>query len=459
MTSFPNDLTRQTAESTLPSLATARLSVPRLAVRVVPPGTGTPATDHLVEGEKLRIGSHPSNDLVLGDRHVSRFHCTLTRSANRWRVQDNGSLNGTRLGGVMIRDADLSLPESTLQLGESTLVLRAVESIHESVVSLSQNFGTIVGATSPMQRLFDLLRRIAPSSADILIEGESGTGKELVASEIVAHSPRSEGPLVVVDCGAISPHLIESELFGHAKGAFTGATRDRAGAFESADGGTIFLDEIGELPLEMQPKLLRVLAQREVRRVGCERVRPIDVRVVAATNRSLEREVNAGRFREDLYYRLSVVTLNVPPLRERIDDLALLVDLFLTQLGAMDQRDTLEAQLPVMRRYAWPGNVRELRNFVERTVVLGPDTGPLERRAGMPANAPGIESKHFDGSLPFGEAKRAVLQDFERRYLTALIKLANGNVSQASRMAKLDRMHLHKLLQHYELRTRPGDEA
>jgi transcriptional regulator with GAF, ATPase, and Fis domain len=279
---------------------------------------------------------------------------------------------------------------------------------------------------------------------------------------VVRLGGRADKPLIIVDCGAVSPQLIESELFGHLRGSFTGATRDRAGAFEAADGGTVFLDEVGELPLDMQPKLLRALANREVRRIGENRVRKVDVRVVAATNRQLEREVNSGRFREDLYYRLSVLTVRVPPLRERLDDLQLLVQHFLAERDAVDKAGLFTPEvLAEMARYDWPGNVRELRNYVERKVVLehhvealGSGPPAPETRSDAP-RAPRGDQSAAPGTvdLPFKEAKDQVIADFERGYLTELLRWAGGNVSKASRKAQLDRMHLHRLFQRYGLRS------
>jgi transcriptional regulator with GAF, ATPase, and Fis domain len=326
----------------------------------------------------------------------------------------------------------------------------------------------------PMRRLFELIQRVARSASDVLVEGESGTGKELIATEIVRLSGRAAKPLVIVDCGAVSPQLMESELFGHARGSFTGATRDREGAFESADGGTVFLDEIGELPLDMQPKLLRALAQREVRRVGENRVRKVDVRVIAATNRQLEREVNSGRFREDLYYRLSVLTVRVPPLRERIADIPLLVEHFLSERDASDKASLFTPEVyEEMHRYDWPGNVRELRNYVERRVVLEHHVGALGASTRLAEGEPHADAartpaagdarssetpappRAIDVKLPFKEAKDQVIADFERAYLAELLRWAGGNVSKAARKAQVDRMHLHRLFQRYGLRS-PG---
>ncbi|MEZ4300072.1 MAG: sigma-54 dependent transcriptional regulator, partial [Polyangiaceae bacterium] len=310
------------------------------------------------------------------------------------------------------------------------------------------------------------LQRVARTDATVLIEGESGTGKELITAEIVRRGPRAGKPFIVVDCGSIAASVIESELFGHARGAFTGAERQRVGAFEAADGGTVFLDEIGELPIEMQPKLLRVLETGEVRRMGENQLRKVDVRVVAATNRYLEREVNQGRFREDLFFRLSVVTVRVPPLRERKADIPLLVDAFLASLDAIDKRHLFTPEvLEAMGRHDWPGNVRELRNFVERRVVFdtsglldGDGVSPSGRSvepssSSSPAGAQsGAAVAAIDIEKPFRSAKDEIIEGFERGYLTELLAWAEGNVSRAARKAKIDRMYLHRLLQHYGLR-------
>lgn len=310
-----------------------------------------------------------------------------------------------------------------------------------------------------MRRLFALVERVAASDSNVLIEGESGTGKELVASEIVRAGSRAKKPFVIVDCSAISPNLIESELFGHTRGAFTGADRDRVGAFEAAQGGTVFLDEIGEMPLEMQPKLLRALEAREIRRIGEASTRKVDVRVIAATNRRLEREVNQGRFREDLYFRLSVVTLRVPPLRERIEDLPLLVRNFLEVLGANESAHLFTKDvLDDLARHEWPGNVRELRNFVERTVVLQTTTptysdAPFGNRSpSQPPRGENAAPPAVDLAVSFREAKERTIAEFERRYIGSLLDWSDGNISRAARKAQMDRMNLYRLIQRYGLR-------
>jgi transcriptional regulator with GAF, ATPase, and Fis domain len=442
---------------TTPQFSSGPVMIPRIELCVE--REAGKATDRVVvlEGELFRIGSHASNELVIGDPMVSRFHCQIARGAGGFRVLDTGSLNGTRVGSVRVRDADLPLPECRIELGESMVRVRELGPTTAADVPVAPSFGSMYGASLGMRRLFEMLKRVAKTDANVLIEGESGTGKELIATEIVRRSPRANKPLVIVDCGAISPNLIESELFGHVRGAYTGAERNRIGAFEAADGGTVFLDEIGELPLDMQPKLLRAIASRDIRRMGENQSRKIDVRVVAATNRRLEREVNLGRFREDLYYRLSVVTVRVLPLRERIEDIPLLVNSFLSALEATEKAHLFTTDvLSEMARYDWPGNVRELRNYVERRVVLEAEAPSFRDEEGdsapPPPDKPTLGASAVDIEVPFKTAKDGMIDQFERAYLSALLVWSDGNVSRAARKAQLDRMYLHRLLQRHGLR-------
>jgi DNA-binding NtrC family response regulator len=439
------------------SVATVRqlidtVAIPRLSLTVDREAGKATSRTVFFDGECCRVGTHTSNDLVVQDPAVSRFHCRLVREEGAWRVRDWGSLNGTRLESVRIRDADLP-PDAMLSIGDSGIRVRAVDPAEQAVVPMIPAFGQLAGTSVPMRKLFALLEKIGPSDINVLIEGESGTGKELVANEIVQRSPRAEKPFVVVDCGAISPSLVESELFGHLRGSFTGADRDRVGAFEAADGGTVFLDEVGELPVELQPKLLRAIEAREIRRVGETRPRKMNVRIVSATNRDLEREVNRGGFREDLYFRLAVMNVRVPPLRERLEDLVILVRVFLQALGVPDQeRLFTPGVLAEMARHDWPGNVRELRNYVERSVVLQ-KAGPAMRRAASPAaGAVGAAAPSVDIGVPFKIAKDGAIDTFERGYLTALLEAAGNNMSKAARMAGMDRMYLHRLVQKHGLR-------
>jgi transcriptional regulator with GAF, ATPase, and Fis domain len=322
------------------------------------------------------------------------------------------------------------------------------------------SFGTLTGTGRAMRKLFALLEKVAASEINCFIHGESGTGKELVATEIVQRGIRADRPFVVVDCGAISPTLVESELFGHVRGAFTGADRERVGAFEAADGGTVFLDEIGELPLEVQPKLLRALEQREIRRVGETRSRKVNVRVISATNRDLEREVNKGSFRGDLYFRIAVITVRVPPLRERPEDIPHLIRSFLAQLGAESSEALFGPEVQAeLSKHEWPGNVRELRNYVERSVVLQtarlsltpPTAG--QGTGGMPTPT------SVDVGVPYKVAKEALVDQFERAYVRAVIAACNGNMTKAARMAGIDRMYLHRLVQKHGSRDAVSSAA
>jgi DNA-binding NtrC family response regulator len=434
------------------------VAVPRLSLTVEREGGIATQRGLVHDGDLCKIGSHASNDIVLRDPMVSRFHCRLVREDGMWRLRDSGSMNGTRLDGVRVRDADL-VEGGVLTIGDSTVRVRAGAPQKEDLVPMLPSFGALVGTSLPMRRLFALLDKIAQSDINVLIEGESGTGKELVATEIMQRSMRADKPFVVVDCGAISPNLVESELFGHVRGAFTGADRDRMGAFEAADGGTVFLDEIGELPLELQPKLLRALEAREIRRVGETRPRRVNVRVISATNRDLEREVNKSRFREDLYFRLAVVGVRVPPLRERLDDMLILVRTFLQQLGVPEEeRLFANTVLSEMTKHDWPGNVRELRNYVERSVVLQSASPALRRGAGGPASGQG-PINGIDLSVPFRIAKDGVIDSFERSYLSQLLEAAGGNMSKAARMAGMDRMYLHRLVQKHGLRGGRGQSS
>jgi transcriptional regulator with GAF, ATPase, and Fis domain len=445
--------------------ARVEIELPRLFIEVERECGRAAPRNYVHDGEICRIGSAVSNDLVLDDPTISRFHCSIQREGGAWRIVDTGSTNGTRVDGVRILSAELE-GNAALAIGDSLLRVRPDRGESASLPVVS-GFGSIIGASATMARLFATLERIAASDIDVLIHGESGTGKELVATEIVQRSPRAQGPLVVVDCGSISPTLVESELFGHVRGAFTGADRDREGAFEAADGGTVFLDEIGELPLELQPKLLRALEQREVRRVGTSRTRRIDVRVIAATHRELEREVNRGRFRDDLFYRLAKVSVRVPPLRDRLEDLGSLVDAFLVAFGRRDGgRLFSPAVLEQMKQHDWPGNVRELRNYVERSIVLDDAPPPALARTTASGTLPVYRledgeakaaenaepSPDIDRSIPFRLAKERAIEKFERAYIGPLLEECEGNMSKAARTARMDRMYLHQLAQKYGFR-------
>jgi DNA-binding NtrC family response regulator len=297
-----------------------------------------------------------------------------------------------------------------------------------------------------MRELFAQLERIASTDATVLLTGETGTGKELVAEALVASSGRADGPLEIVDCGALTPTLVESALFGHEKGAFTGASASTPGAFERAHKGTVLLDEIGELPLELQPKLLRVLEAREVQRVGGSTRKKIDIRVLAATHRALEEQVNRGTFRADLYYRLSVLTMRLPPLRDRLEDIPLLAEHFLTQIPGSKVEMLTDELLARLAEHTWPGNVRELRNAVER-LAFGGDPLSASTVEATPTSSGGA----IDLSTPFRLQKERLIRDFERSYAEALLKFSPNNIAKAARKAGLDRMAVVKLLARHGL--------
>jgi len=435
----------------LRTLKSERFLVPRLLLTVQ--REHGKDSDQVVnfEGDLCRIGTHSSNDLVLTDPSVSRFHCKLQRCAEGWRIVDTSSLNGTFIGGLRVRDADV--PDGTvLALGDSKVRVRSAASASEAPIATEASFGSMLGSSVAMRKLFAVLAKVAASDINVLIDGESGTGKELVATEIVQRGTRADGPFGIVDCSAISPNLVESELFGHVRGAFTGADRDRIGAFEAADGGTVFLDEVGELPIALQPKLLRALEAREIRRLGESKPRRVNVRVLSATNRDLEREVNKGRFREDLYFRLAVFSVRVPPLRERLEDVPVLVRGFLKLLGVPEAEALFSDKvLAEMQRHDWPGNVRELRNYVERTVVL--ERAPPASRQRIPSIPDGKAPEAPDLRVPFKLAKDAVVDNFERTYISALLEATGGNMSRAAREAGMDRMYLHRLVQKHGFRS------
>jgi DNA-binding NtrC family response regulator len=309
-----------------------------------------------------------------------------------------------------------------------------------------------------MRAVFHALERAAAGDATVLLRGETGTGKELAAEAIHRVNHRRDGPMIVVDCGALPAQLLESELFGHEKGAFTGADTRRSGAFEEASGGTIFLDEIGELALELQPKLLRALERREIRRLGSNTLLPVDVRIVAATNRNLRGEVNTGRFRADLFFRLAVIEVVLPPLRERTEDIPLLVERFLAEMGVLDRPEAAHLStrdfLAALARHDWPGNARELRNYLHRCLALEEEPA-LDGTRDLVATRPGGEPSAgpvVDVRVPLRQARAAWQSELERQYLAELLRACGGNATKAARQAGLDRVHFYRLLWKYGLR-------
>jgi len=369
------------------------------------------------------------------------------RSEGGVHLRDVGSTNGTFLAGHRVDSAWLK-PGSTLRLGATHLRFdQLTEEVREPLAE-SDRCGRMLGSSVAMRRIFALVPRLAVSSATILLEAETGTGKTLLAEAIHRAGDRAKQRFVVVDCGAIPPTLIESELFGHERGAFTGATQTRIGAFEAAAGGTILLDEVGELPLEMQPKILRVLEDRTVKRVGTIEELPIDVRVIAATNRDLRLAVNRGAFRADLFYRLNTVRLRLPPLRERREDIPFLIEHFYQQFTGSSDPAPPE-MVSTFLSHEWPGNIRELRGAVERAVLMG------DLELWNEVNEPTVEPAPdvFDPHLSFRAAKDRAVGRWERWYVRELYARAGNNLSKAARAARMDRAYLRDLLRRHHARV------
>ncbi len=405
------------------------------------------------DSERCSVGQDALNPLVLTDPTVSRFHCEVAIDEAGVRVKDLSSLNGVVVDGVQVVEAFVR-SGSTIRLGSTLLRFEFLKDTQTLELTQADAFGGIRGKSQAMRKVFSLLEKAARTQATVLFEGETGTGKSRAARALHSESSRRDGPFLVVDCASLPSAVLESELFGHEKGAFTGAQSRRPGVFEEASGGTVFLDEIGELPIEFQPKLLHVLENREVRPVGANRYLPVDVRVLTATHRDLRAEVNAGRFRSDLYYRLAVVRVRLPSLREHLEDLPVIAEELLKTMDASPaNRARLLAPdfLERLGRQGWPGNVRELRNALERALVFEDDT-----------NAEG-ESNHElkDEPAPSGqyaEARRRALDAFERKYLQALLD-THGSVTEAAAVANLDRVYFHRLMRKHGVTRPSGGDA
>jgi len=393
-----------------------------------------------VKGGIARIGTAEGSDLRLTDRTASRVHCELKVQRAGILVRDQGSTNGTFAEGIRVIEAEVP-PGATLRIGGSSVRIEVSDEPAFVDVSQHEQFGELVGTSVEMRRLYAMLERVAATDTTVLVQGETGTGKDVVARAIHGASRRAQGPFVPIDCGAVPESLFESELFGHVRGSFSGAVNDRKGVFEEADGGTLFLDEIGELPLAMQAKLLRAIETRSVRRIGSNAAKPVDVRIVAATNRPLARAVNEGVFREDLYYRLAVVEVGLPPLRSRRDDIPLLAKHFYVALGG--QGELSQAFLASLAQRSFPGNVRELKNSVERAMLLGTiaPSAPVRVAAPIPAGLEDLAPLH----LPLKEARERWTESFEQVYVRAVLKRTQGNVTHAAELAGVSRRFLQRL--------------
>ena len=415
-------------------------------------------------GRACRIGEHDAVagtdrgcDLALSDDRVSGRHVTIRAVESRFVVRDLGSTNGSWYEGSRI--TELTVPAgSTLLIGKTALRIEPEAQPLDLPPSQARRFGELVGESLAIREVFAVLERVAASDATLLVEGETGTGKELVARAVHEASARRRGPFVAVDCGALPEGLLESELFGHVRGAFTGAANARAGTIRRAHGGTLFLDELGRISPTVQARLLRVLEERVVRPLGGDAETEVDVRVIAASRDDLDAEVAAGRFRPDLLYRLAVVRVVLPPLRSRREDLPVLVRELVRRRGFVDEVPA-GAGLDRLLAHAWPGNVRELRNVLDRAIALAPGAqrfAELAIRVEVSTAAAG-EGLAIRSDLPYAEAKAAVLHELERRYLQDVLARTAGNLSAASRESGIDRKHLRTLARKHGLVDGPDD--
>lgn len=409
---------------------------------------------------RVTIGSSPDNHFVVDDPAVSRVHAVLEAEDEGYLLRDRESKNGTFVQGLRAHEVYID-DGTTIRVGKTTLRFSTTDEDVEVQLSGREQFGELIGRSRAMREVFSLLERVAPTDATVLVKGESGTGKELVARSLHdQHPERRENSFNVFDCSAVAENLMESALFGHVEGAFTGATGEREGAFQAADGGTLFIDELGKLSPDLQPKLLRVLENQEVKPVGSNETTEVDVRVVAATNQNLQQKMEDGTFREDLYFRLAVVNIDLPPLRERPEDIPLLVEHFLEEANEKSPGDEIGvsyATMEKLKRQPWPGNVRELRNFVERAVLLAQgdslETKFLDVEAPVEPEpdaaeegASSMAEMAIREGLPFKDAKNRLVEEFERTYWRTLLQKTEGNVSEAARRADVHRKSVEYIL-------------
>jgi DNA-binding NtrC family response regulator len=413
----------------------------------------------VVEKERVTIGRSSISDLSISDSSVSGLHCELLTGPSGHLLRDLGSTNGIFMLGHRVREVFLR-PGSEFQVGNNLLRFESLNTMVKIPLSANNHFGQALGSSIKMREIFALLERVSTSDLAVLLRGETGTGKELLAAGIHMYSFRKNRPFIVLDCAATPADLIESTLFGHEKGAFTGAEQTRRGVFEQANGGTLFIDEVAELSLALQPKLLRVLEQQEVQRVGGISSRKVDVRIIAATHRDLCTLVDQGLFREDLFYRLSVVEVNIPPLRERPEDIPLLCEHLLEQGAKLRETPGRQActdldddAMVLLQSHSWPGNVRELANVLERAQQLseGDIIGSRDLQLDPAGQSSGADWT-VDWRAPYKEAKAVLLSQFERRYLIGLMDECDGNLSLASRKAGLARHHVRNLCRKYLIR-------
>ena len=411
-------------------------------VLTVQEGPGPGATFAVKEAGRVLLGQSDACTLRLSDPTVSRRHAALELTPRGLRVTDLQSRNGTRVNGLTVMEALLEGGEQ-LRVGDTVLKVDTAGVKPGTPTLVLGGFGKLLGQSIPMRRLYPGLERLAQSDVPVTIEGETGTGKEMLAESLHEKGPRAKLPFVVFDCAAVSATLAESDLFGHEKGAFTGAVSARAGVFEQAKGGTLLIDEIGDLTLDVQAKLLRVLDRGEVRRVGGTKAIPIHARIIAATRRDLDREVQAGRFRDDLFHRLALARVELPPLRERPGDIRFLARHFAAQNGG-DAARLPEALLARWEDGQWPGNVRELRNAVVRFLSLG--EVPERGAQAATEHAQDDFAALLDRGLRFSQAKLRALQIFERLYVQRTLAEHGGDVVRAAEASGLARRHFQEPL-------------
>ncbi|MDB4933218.1 MAG: Response regulator of zinc sigma-54-dependent two-component system [Labilithrix sp.] len=399
-----------------------------------------------IDVDPIVIGRDEGAQIRVDDPEVSAIHCELRAVNEGILVKDLGSTNGTFVGSVRIREGVVTTAAEVL-VGQTRIAIEP-SGKQRVDVGYADRFGDLVGSSPKMRRVFGVLEKVANTPLSLLILGETGTGKEVVAKSVHDASDRKGGPFVVLDCGSIPASLAESILFGHEKGVFTGATERKKGALAEAHGGTLFLDELGELPIDLQPKLLRVLAERQVKRVGANVTEPIDVRVLAATRRDLGVEMNAGRFRSDLFFRIAQVRVELPALRERLDDVPLLVEEICKRVGKPQAAPIVEAWIDRrLGSYDWPGNVRELVNVAQVAATLADTPDAIDDVLTLARDSVADEPQR--AQTAFAEAKRGAIAGFERDYFTQLSRGAKGNVSEMARQSGMERHHVRAYLRKY----------
>lgn len=414
------------------------------------------------------VGTSPACDIRVEDREASRRHAGLERVGHALKIVDLGSTNGTWVDRVKVLEAELQGGEF-VRVGSTIFEVGVEGASGPSTLPEVVAFGRVVGASREMRRLYPLVERLAKTNVPVVIEGETGTGKEALAESIHETGPRAQGPFIVFDCTAVPASLVEAELFGHEAGAFPGAASERKGLFEQSHGGTLLIDEVGELDLALQPKLLRAIERGEIRRIGGDGWVRVDVRILAATRRDLDREVQAGRFRDDLFHRLAVARVELPALRSRIGDVAVLTTHFWREMGG-DPREIPRALMQRWEDYGWPGNVRELKNTVARHLALGdlgdlgdrseradrpierdrPPTAPPQATAPKPAAPEGARGRDaidafVDTGLPFPQARDRILDEFEQRFVAHVLAAHGGDVAKAAAASGIGRRYFQKL--------------